>query len=141
MLDSEEVCNLVTQNMMAFVSNGILQKSRLYDAFRLATRASMRMTCVELELPNWDAKLKRDRLIGVSLTGWQDMVNSLSMTKEEQSELLKKLRFIVHDEAECYAEELGINVPLLKTCVKPEGTLSQLPTVSSGQHISHSPYY
>lgn len=141
MLDSEEVCNLVTQNMMAFIDNGILQRSYLYEAFRLATRASMRMTCVNLELPNWDIKLKRDRLIGVSLTGWQDMVNALNMPIVEQKELLAKLRFVVHDEAYCYAQELNINEPLLKTCVKPEGTLSQLPTVSSGVHFSHSPYY
>jgi len=31
--------------------------------------------------------------------------------------------------------------PLLTTTIKPEGTLSQLPTVSSGVHYSHSPYY
>jgi ribonucleoside-diphosphate reductase alpha chain/ribonucleoside-triphosphate reductase len=33
------------------------------------------------------------------------------------------------------------NSPLLVTTIKPEGTLSQLPTVSSGVHYSHSPYY
>ena len=31
--------------------------------------------------------------------------------------------------------------PLLVTTVKPEGTLSLLPTVSSGVHYSHAPYY
>ena len=32
-------------------------------------------------------------------------------------------------------------VPLLVTTVKPEGTLSLLPVVSSGVHFSHAPYY
>ena len=36
---------------------------------------------------------------------------------------------------------LGVNAPLLVTTVKPEGTLSLLPTVSSGIHYSHAPYY
>ena len=39
------------------------------------------------------------------------------------------------------AAQLGGNRPLLVTTLKPEGTLSLLPTVSSGVHYSHSPYY
>ena len=31
-------------------------------------------------------------------------------------------------------------MPLLITTIKPEGTLSLLPTVSSGVHYSHAPY-
>ena len=40
-----------------------------------------------------------------------------------------------------YADALGMAEPLLVTTVKPEGTLSLLPTVSSGVHYSHAPYY
>jgi len=32
-------------------------------------------------------------------------------------------------------------MPLLVTTIKPEGTLSLLPTVSSGIHYSHAPFY
>ena len=42
---------------------------------------------------------------------------------------------------ERYADLLGLSYSKLITSVKPEGTLSQLPTVSSGVHMSHSPYY
>ena len=69
------------------------------------------------------------------------MVNATNMNREEQIELLKMMREAAHKEAEAYAKELGSKVPLLATTVKPEGTLSQLPTVSSGVHYSHSPYY
>jgi hypothetical protein len=41
-----------------------------------------------------------------------------------------------------YAKQLRISTPLLATTVKPEGTLSQVAGgVSSGLHMSHSPFY
>ncbi len=142
LLDNKGLCNLTTINVFAFVNaDGSLDEKNLLRAQRLSARAGYRMTCVELELPMWDAVQQRDKLIGCSLTGWQDMVNATNMTIESQGSLLKKLREVAKKEAEMYALELGQNVPLLVTTVKPEGTLSQLPTVSSGVHYSHSPYY
>lgn len=142
LLDNKGLCNLTTINVFAFVrENGTLDEKGLLHAQRLSARAGYRMTCVELELPNWDAVQQRDKLIGCSLTGWQDMVNATKMTYDQQGLLLQKLREVAKKEAEMYALELGKNVPLLVTTVKPEGTLSQLPTVSSGVHYSHSPYY
>jgi len=142
LLDNKGLCNLTTINVFAFVDeNGRLQDKELLKAQRLSARAGYRMTCVELELPYWDAVQQRDKLIGCSLTGWQDMVNATKMTRDDQRILLNKLREVAKKEAEMYALELGKNVPLLVTTVKPEGTLSQLPTVSSGVHYSHSPYY
>ena len=84
---------------------------------------------------------QRDRLLGCSLTGWQDMVNATGMNREEQSSLLDKLRETAHEAAGKIARQLGQKEPLLVTTVKPEGTLSLLPTVSSGIHYSHSQYY
>ncbi len=142
LLDSKGLCNLTTLNVYAFVkADKTLDVKGLLQAQRLSVRAGYRMTCVELELPLWDAVQQRDKLLGCSLTGWQDMVNATAMSREEQAELLKQLRDAAHTEAEAYAKELGSKVPLLSTTVKPEGTLSQLPTVSSGVHYSHSPYY
>ena len=46
-----------------------------------------------------------------------------------------------HEAAGKLARQLGSPEPLLVTTVKPEGTLSLLPTVSSGIHYSHAPYY
>ena len=140
LLDSKGLCNLTTINVFAFVKeDNTLDLAGLLEAQRLSARAGYRMTLVELELPKWDMVQHRDKLIGCSLTGWQDMVNALSMTVEEQGELLKKLRDESHKAANDYAKELGQNPPLLITTVKPEGTLSQLPTVSSGVHYSHAP--
>ncbi|MBN2898276.1 MAG: ribonucleoside-triphosphate reductase, adenosylcobalamin-dependent [Clostridia bacterium] len=142
LLDSKGLCNLTTINVFAFVRpDGTLDRNGLFKAQRLSARAGYRMTCVELELPTWDAVQQRDKLIGCSLTGWQDMINATQMNRDEQIEILKQLREVANKEAEMYAIEVGGKVPLLVTTVKPEGTLSQLPTVSSGVHYSHSPYY
>lgn len=142
LLDSKGLCNLTTVNVYGFVrEDGTLDLEGLLNAQRLSVRASYRMTCVELELPAWDAVQKRDKLLGTSLTGWQDMVNATGISRDEEKEILQALRRVAHEEAKAYAEEIGENVPLLITTVKPEGTLSQLPTVSSGVHYSHAPYY
>ena len=71
----------------------------------------------------------------------QAMVNATNMGREDQIKLLEELRDVAHTEAKKIAGRLGGNEPLLVTTVKPEGTLSLLPTVSCGVHYSHSPYY
>ena len=141
LLDSHGLCNLTTVNVMAFVEDGKLDLPKLLDAQRLSARAGYRMTCRDLEMHRWNLVQKRDRLIGCSLTGWQDMVNATSMDKEAQAKLLDTLRETAHQAAAEIAARLRSPKPLLATTVKPEGTLSLLPTVSSGVHYSHSPYY
>ena len=142
LLDSKGLCNLTTVNVYGFIKeDGNLDEKALLEAQRLSARAGYRMTCIELELPEWDRVQRRDKLIGCSLTGWQDMVNKIAFTKDEEANLLRKLRKVAQDAAKEYAKELGQNEPLLVTTIKPEGTLSQLPTVSSGVHYSHSPYF
>ena len=128
-------------NVFAFVENGKLNIEELLKAQRLSARSGYRMTCVELELPKWDAVQQRDKLTGCSLTGWQDMVNAILMSKEEEIELLKKLRQFAHEEIHAYSQELGLPESLLITTCKPEGTLSQLPGVTSGVHYSESEWF
>ena len=141
LLDSKGLCNLTTVNVMAFVKDGVLDHAGLMEAQRLSTRAGYRMTCTELEIPEWNAVQQRDKLLGCSLTGWQDMVNALSYTKEQQEQLLEELKDTAKKAAAEYARELGQKEPLLITTIKPEGTLSLLPVVSSGVHFSHAPYF
>lgn len=142
LLDSKGLCNLTTINTYAFVhDDGSIDTEGLLEAQRLSARAGYRMTCVNLEIPEWNNVQQRDKLTGCSLTGWQDMVNKASLTHEDQAILLRQLRAEANDSVAEYANEIGDNPSLLVTTVKPEGTLSQLPTVSSGVHYSHSPYY
>ncbi|HYE67546.1 MAG TPA: ribonucleoside-triphosphate reductase, adenosylcobalamin-dependent [Anaerovoracaceae bacterium] len=141
LLDSKGLCNLTTLNVMGFVQDGILDHDGLMEAQRLSARAGYRMTCTELEIPEWNAVQQRDKLLGCSLTGWQDMVNALNLDKEGQEKLLRELKEAARRAAADYAKELGQQEPLLITTIKPEGTLSLLPVVSSGVHFSHAPYY
>ena len=141
LLDSRGMCNLTTVNVMGFVKDGVLDFEELMEAQRLSARAGYRMTCIDLELAKWNINQKRDRLVGCSLTGWQDAINALGYDREEEKQLLQKLRITAQNAAKEYAEALGQNAPLLTTTVKPEGTLSQLPVVSSGVHFSHAPFY
>jgi ribonucleoside-diphosphate reductase alpha chain/ribonucleoside-triphosphate reductase len=141
LLASNGLCNLVTLNVLAFVENGELNLEKLIKAQRLSARAAYRMTCPELELHEWNIIQQRDKLIGCSLTGWQDMVNATGFDINDQIDILMKLRNIARETADVYAIKLGMNKPKLVTTVKPEGTLSLLPGVSSGVHYSHAPYF
>lgn len=142
LLNANGLCNLTTVNVFAFVnSDGTLDHDGLMEAQRLSARSGYRMTCVELEIPAWNYVQNEDKLLGCSLTGWQDMVNAMKYTRDQEAKLLRNLREVAQSSANHYANEIGQNKPLLVTTVKPEGTLSQLPVVSSGVHYSHSPYY
>lgn len=148
LLDSYGVCNLTTVNVDSFVflnddtQSYELDVSGLYQAQALSTRAGIRMTCLDLELPHWDAVQKRDRLIGTSLTGWQDAMAKLGWDEEKQNNLLSMLANITSQTSISYSHILRIPTPLLDTTIKPEGTLSQVAGgVSSGLHVSHAPFY
>ena len=142
LLDTKGLCNLTTLNVEAYVQeDDSLDLEAIIAAQKMSVRASYRLTTVELELPKWDRQHKENKIVGCSLTGWQDAMNRLKYSRDEQIVLLKKLRAAAREEVEKYAKELGEAIPELVTTVKPEGTQSQLPTVSSGVHYSHSPYY
>ncbi|MHB8129735.1 MAG: ribonucleoside-triphosphate reductase, adenosylcobalamin-dependent [Mobilitalea sp.] len=141
LLQSKQCCNLTTNNMKAFVEDNILNKEELIEVLKLSTRVAIRMTLVEVELADWNRVMQQDRIIGISLTGMMDMLNKTSMNYDELAVLLNELREAVHEEGLSYSKELGIVAPELMTTIKPEGSLSTLPCVSSGIHYAHSNYY
>lgn len=147
LLDSYQTCNLTTTNLKSFIihrSDGTvtLDKNALIDAQKLSVRCGLRMTLVQLELPQWDIKQQRDRLIGVSLTGIKDTIDCLGYTRDQEIELMKLLGDVAREESIRYAKEIRVCAPLLVTTIKPEGTLSQVcGGVSQGLHLSHSPYF
>ena len=142
-LHSKNVCNLTTINLVKFVKeDGTLDLDGLTRAQQLSARIGLRMTLATLELPEWDKTQKRDRLLGVSLTGWKDAMGLLNYTQEQEDELKVLLNKVATDEADKYSKNLRVNAPMFVTAVKPEGTLSQVAGgVSSGLHWSHSPHF
>jgi len=136
------LCNLQTINMMQFVSeDGTIDHEGLFNAAGHAARMGLRVTLQTLELYKWDKVQKEDRLIGVSLTGYQDFVNAAKLISFEEKYLLTELRHHVNKFVEEYAEELDISIPLFTTSSKPSGTVSLLQTTSTGIDYSFSPYY
>ncbi len=142
-MDSKGFCNLTTVNLMAFVDRGFFNIHGALQAVTTAVRIGTRMTNVTVSLPDWDAVQKRDRLLGVSITGVMDAFDALGIEFDSQDAkgILSTLREVANKEARDYAFEMRIPAPLLVTTIKPEGTLSQLPTVSSGLHRAYAPHY
>jgi len=141
LLDNKGMCNLTEIVPLKFVKNGVFDEESLYEAQRLSARMGYRMTCVDMELYEWDYVNKRDRLTGCSITGWQDFVNALNLSNEEEIIILKNLKEIAIKATDEIASELGFNKPVLHTTNKPSGTLSLLAGVSAGVHYPHSEYY
>lgn len=142
LMDRDSVCNLTTTNILAFVKNGVLDVIGLLRATWLSARAGYRMTNVTLELHNWDRIQKRDRLLGVSMTGFQDAMSIIGYTQEEQDNLKAMMRKTAHEAMKEIAKEVGGSESLLTTTVKPEGTLSWvMGGVSSGHHYQHAKFF
>lgn len=145
LLADRGVCNLSEVNLMAFTDYpkdkewGSSQE--LLDAVELAVRIGMRQTNKKLDLPEWDITQKRDRLTGVSITGVMDYIDTLELSDNMFRVLQSDMAVAADLAARQYASEMRIPTPLLTTAVKPSGTISQLPTVSSGVHRSFAPYY
>ena len=86
--------------------------------------------------PIWRKNTEAERLLGVSMTG--PFSNPIVLDPAFQERLRDYARVV----NEKWSEVLGIEPSKAITCVKPEGTVSQL-TLSegSGLHPGHAPFY
>lgn len=90
--------------------------------------------------PIWRKNTEEEALLGVSLTGIMDHP-VLSKVSDEAKEWLSRMREAAVSTNAVYAASLGINPAAAITCVKPEGTVSQLTNSASGLHPRYSAYY
>ena len=84
----------------------------------------------------WKETCNEERLLGVSLNGVCDNLQLLS-----DSSILNELKEVVIKTNVEWADRLGIARSAAVSCVKPEGTVSQLVNSASGLHTRHSAYY
>lgn len=141
MLPNKAVCNLTNINVSKFIDErGNVMIPQLKEACRLSARACYRLTEPELELDGWSEIHHRDRLIGCSITGWQDAVAG-TLSKSDQEALLMLMKMWVNDAANEYADENHRPRPVLYTTVQPDGTGGLISGCSAGVHYNHSPYY
>lgn len=89
----------------------------------------------------WQKNTEEERLLGVSMTGIMD--NPLLNNPDDPllPELLEMLRETAVAVNSLFAADIGINASVAITCVKPEGTVSQLCGTASGIHAQHSQFY
>lgn len=89
----------------------------------------------------WQKNTEEERLLGVSLNGPLD--NTL-LNNPEDTELPARLTLLkntaVHTN-KVLAIQLGIPQSAAVTCIKPEGTTSQLADTASGLHTRHAEFY
>ncbi len=123
--------------------NYYLDWNTLEKAARMIVRIGLRQTFVDIPMKGWDETQKKERLLGVSATGWRDAFDMLgwSTHSKEASKLRTSLRQWENEEATDYANKLGVERPLMVTTVKPEGTASQVFGCSAGLHWNWAPYY
>jgi hypothetical protein len=85
--------------------------------------------------PQWEENCKQEALLGVSISGQMDNPELLTA---EALKALKSRAIKVNKRA---AKVLGINEAAAITCVKPEGTSSQVTNSGSGLHPWFSQYF
>ena len=143
LLQDRQHCNLTIINMMGFINDdNSIDTEGIKLNIALATKMAFIISLQELDLLEWERVAESDRIIGVSLTGWQDFVNKTKITREKKVELLNFMRDVTYEENERLAKLYNVKKADLVTSMQPAGTVSILPdSVSSGMHFSHSPYY
>lgn len=89
----------------------------------------------------WQTNTEEERLLGVSMTGILDNDLLNNAYREGLVELLEELKQTAVETNKQLADAIGIPQSAAITCVKPEGTASQLAGTASGIHPQHAKYY
>ena len=146
-LDDRQSCNLTTKNVKSCVYFDEKTEKYLYDwelgkkILDLITRLATRITLANQWHPEWNRIQNRDRLLGVSMTGILDAFDLLEWDYEQQKYFFQWCKETAIKAADKYHDYLRINRSARVCLMKPEGTISLLPTVSSGIHRAYAPYY
>ncbi|UTN92277.1 ribonucleotide reductase [Streptomyces phage Stigma] len=139
-LRPNQFCNLSTVVVEAD-DTYITLASKVRAATILGTWQST-LTNFKYLRPLWKQNTEQERLLGVSMTGpfGNKLLNgTISFGKTE--DVLVALRFEAVKMNQIVADEIGIPRSAAITCVKPEGTTSQLTLTSSGLHAWHKEEY
>lgn len=139
-LRPNQFCNLST-----VVVNGKDTEDELMDKVELATiLGTWQSTLVNFKglRPIWKKNTEEERLLGVSMTGifGNAILNGTAGLNRTRS-ALESLRYVAIEINKQWADKLGIPQSTAITCVKPEGTVSQLTKTSSGIHPWHNDFY
>lgn len=100
---------------------------------RALTRYTLRQRLEPMADPRADSVRQKNMRIGIGLGGICDF--------EWKAKDLLRMHHTVRDEADKYADALGVARPIAVTTVKPSGTISLLNGSSPGIHAPFAPFY
>jgi len=138
LLNPHQLCNLSTVVVRPDDSLPDLVEKIKHAAILGTYQASM--TNFKYLRSSWKKQTAEEALLGVSMTGICDHP-VIGQVSEESAQWLQVLRQTAIDTNREVAALLGINPAAAVTCIKPEGTVSQLANTSSGMHPNFARYY
>lgn len=135
-----QFCNLTTIIVRENDNEESLKSKARIAAIMGTMQASL--TDFSFVSESWKRNTIEEALLGVSMTGISD--NKLTSGQEgveKLSGVLNRVRDYVVEVNLEWASKIGIKPAAASTCIKPEGTVSQLVNSASGIHTRHSAYY
>lgn len=139
-LRPNQFCNLST-----VVVRGTETLEELIEKVQIATILGTwqsTLTNFQYLRPIWRENTEAERLLGVSMTGpFGHPLLNFAQGKKATEDTLFLLKHVAIEQNRKTAAEIGINQSAAVTCVKPEGTSSQLTLTSSGLHAWHNDHY
>lgn len=128
-LECHEPCNLADIDLPNLESI-----EEFEEAAVLMYRYCKRVTCQEYHIPEVDEVVKRNRRIGISITG---CLQSPLFTPENLDRVYRAIK----EEDAAYSAELGVPTSIRLTTIKPSGTKSKMTDVDGeGIHCGYSRY-
>jgi ribonucleoside-diphosphate reductase alpha chain len=140
-LRPQQFCNLSTIVVRAH-DNVTSLEDKVRAAAILGTWQST-LTNFRYLRKRWADNCKEERLLGVSMTGIMSnqLLNSRGTGKKDMRQLLQHLKEVAVNTNKEWADRLDIPASVAVTCVKPEGTATQLVGAdSSGIHPAFARY-
>ena len=137
-LRPNQFCNL--SSVVVRSGDTLSDLLRKVEAATILGTIQATLTNFEYLRPIWKENTEEERLLGVSLTGVMDH-EVLKTVGPEAKQWLTDMRAHAISVNAHWAKILGINPAAAITCVKPEGTISQLTNTASGLHSRYSQYY
>lgn len=117
----------------------------MVEKIRLATILGTWQSCLtnfRYLSKKWSINCEEERLLGVSMTGIMDNpILSGRRGREAAVDAFETLRDMARVTNEEWAQRLGIKPSAARTCIKPEGTVSQFVDAASGCHDRWAPFY
>lgn len=138
-LRSAQFCNLTSVQIAN--TDGVLDLKKKVELATILGTLQSSLTNFRYLRKVWKRNSEEERLLGVSLSGICDNPITSNPYSSRTKEILSELRDHAREVNKEWAERIGINSSAAITCVKPEGTTSQLCDRASGIHPRYSPYY